>query len=341
MASWCTEPPRTSMTTTRKVLDRIREINPRLAAHKCQYKLQEVPHIGHVLSKDGLKPDPEKVRAISDMPTPQDASDLLRFLGMVKYLAKFVPNLSEKAAPLNELSRKDNEWQWNNAQQQAFDEIKQNIAQVSNLVFFRRHKRSDTDVRLITKWNRSSVSAGRESKFKLYLEHHRSRFHTLLSENSDSLDTMHLSLLPGTIPLYPSFTQKRTRMYYKGMAEHYKDGVPRSRPTTTLTLYTDASLLGWGAELNGHTIQEPWSMDGATNHINVQEMCAVLLGADTFSFLDCVGNCYRQHNSSYIHREAGWHSFFSLLLTGLTDLVTLPPPFLCLFRFFTFPAITT
>ncbi|XP_014678510.1 PREDICTED: uncharacterized protein LOC106818304 [Priapulus caudatus] len=101
----------------KKVLKRLREINLKLSVRKCQYKLQEVPYIGHVLSKDGLKPDPEKVRAISEMPTPQDATDLLRFFGMVKYLAKFVPNRSEKAAPLNELLRKDNEWKWDISQQ--------------------------------------------------------------------------------------------------------------------------------------------------------------------------------------------------------------------------------
>jgi transposase InsO family protein len=120
----------------KKVLQRLREINLKLTAHKCQYKLQEVPYIGHVLSKDGLKPDPEKVRAISDMPTPNDATGLLRFPGMVKYLAKFVRNLSEKAAPLNELLRKDRKWQWDQAQQHSFDEIKKSIAQVTNLAYF-------------------------------------------------------------------------------------------------------------------------------------------------------------------------------------------------------------
>ena len=83
---------------------------------------------GHIVSDGGLKPDPAKVKAIVDMPTPQNTTDLLRFMGMVKYLTKFVPNLSETAAPLNALLRKDHGWQWDTLQRQAFEYVKRGIA---------------------------------------------------------------------------------------------------------------------------------------------------------------------------------------------------------------------
>ena len=67
-------------TNLEKVLKRLREINLKLAPRKCKYKLQEIPYIGHVLSKDGLKPDPRKVQAITEMPEPENTTDLLRFM---------------------------------------------------------------------------------------------------------------------------------------------------------------------------------------------------------------------------------------------------------------------
>ena len=123
-------------TNLEKVLKRLREINLKLAPRKCKYKLQEILYIGHVLSKDGLKPDPRKVQAITEMPEPENTTDLLRFMGMVKYLSKFVPDLSEKAAALNELLHKDNEWVWDVPQQKAYDDVKQSIAHATILAYF-------------------------------------------------------------------------------------------------------------------------------------------------------------------------------------------------------------
>lgn len=65
--------------------------------------MDEVKYIGHVLTGEGLKPDQEKIKTIVKIPKPQDKSALLRFLGMVRYLETFVPNLSETSAPLSKL----------------------------------------------------------------------------------------------------------------------------------------------------------------------------------------------------------------------------------------------
>ena len=49
--------------------------------------------MGHVISDEGLKPDPVKIQGVREMPTPQSKQDVKRLLGMVKYLQKFAPNL--------------------------------------------------------------------------------------------------------------------------------------------------------------------------------------------------------------------------------------------------------
>ena len=73
-------------------------------------KTSQVPYIGHILTANGLKPDPSKVRAVEEIPSQEDKLALLRFLGMVNYISKFIPNLSDLTQPLRELLYKDVEW---------------------------------------------------------------------------------------------------------------------------------------------------------------------------------------------------------------------------------------
>ncbi len=82
----------------RQVLDRCRKRNLKLNREKCHFRVCEVHYVGHVLSADGVKPDPQKVEAIIAMPTPANHDDLQRFLGVVTYLSKFIPNMSQKSA---------------------------------------------------------------------------------------------------------------------------------------------------------------------------------------------------------------------------------------------------
>ena len=70
-------------------------------------QLQEVPptvpYVGHLITADGLKPDPAKINAVQHMLQPNDKNGVRRFLGFVTYLSKFIPNLSEVDAPLHQL----------------------------------------------------------------------------------------------------------------------------------------------------------------------------------------------------------------------------------------------
>lgn len=71
-----------------------------------------VKFMGHLLTSQGLMPDPEKIQAVLQMLEPDDLTALKRFLGMVTYLAKFMPHLSQMTEPLRRLEDKNVEFQW-------------------------------------------------------------------------------------------------------------------------------------------------------------------------------------------------------------------------------------
>ena len=78
-----------------QVLERSRKVGLKLNRNKLKIMTSQVPYIGHLLTANGLKPDPSKVRAVQQMPSPADKPALLRFFGMVNYMSKFIPNLTD------------------------------------------------------------------------------------------------------------------------------------------------------------------------------------------------------------------------------------------------------
>ena len=63
---------------------------------KCKFFQTEISFVGHIVGKNGIKQDPNKVLAVQNMPAPKDKKALRTFLGMVTYMAKFIPNLHQQ-----------------------------------------------------------------------------------------------------------------------------------------------------------------------------------------------------------------------------------------------------
>uniref|UniRef100_A0AAZ3NNW3 Reverse transcriptase/retrotransposon-derived protein RNase H-like domain-containing protein n=1 Tax=Oncorhynchus tshawytscha TaxID=74940 RepID=A0AAZ3NNW3_ONCTS len=103
---------------------------------KLQFKVPEVRFHGHILSSTGLKADPEKVKAVLEMPHPSDVKGVQRFVGFVTYLAKFLPRLSEVCEPLRRLMDKDTIWHWLPKHDAAVREIKQLVTQTPVLRYY-------------------------------------------------------------------------------------------------------------------------------------------------------------------------------------------------------------
>ena len=83
-----------------EALNRARAINLKFNVNKLEVSLSELTYAGHVVTADGLKADPEKVKAIHNMPDPENKGQLKSFLGMCNYLTKFIPRLSQETAPM-------------------------------------------------------------------------------------------------------------------------------------------------------------------------------------------------------------------------------------------------
>lgn len=120
-----------------QVLRRIAESGLKLNMEKCHIKKSSLLYFGHIVSKDGIQANPEKVEAIGDMDPPNDVGELRTLLGMINYLGRFLPRLSSTLQPLNELLREDKAWVWGSAQQQAFNQVKAQLTSLPALAYYR------------------------------------------------------------------------------------------------------------------------------------------------------------------------------------------------------------
>ena len=112
-----------------------------LNAKEMQFKSIDCELFGHKLTPDGIKVDPKKIEAIIQMDPPQNVTSLQSFNGMVNYLKKFSPVLSELSEPLRRLCKSGVEWVWESKQQNAFEAIKRVIMTLPVLAYFDKTKK--------------------------------------------------------------------------------------------------------------------------------------------------------------------------------------------------------
>lgn len=108
----------------KEVFDRLREHNLKLQPDKCEFLRREANYLGHVISEDGVRPDPKKIEAVESFPTPTTTKTLKGFLGLAGYYRRFLPDFSKIAKPLYELLKKDRQYEWLNEQEDAFQQLK-------------------------------------------------------------------------------------------------------------------------------------------------------------------------------------------------------------------------
>ena len=91
---------------------------------KCEFWLNEVKFLGHVVSFSGVSVDLEKVEAVMSWERPKSVFEIRSFLGLVGYYKRFIEDFSRLAAPMSRLTRKKVKYEWNDPCKRAFQELK-------------------------------------------------------------------------------------------------------------------------------------------------------------------------------------------------------------------------
>ncbi|KAL6419702.1 hypothetical protein ACFW04_011267 [Cataglyphis niger] len=110
-----------------EVLQRLRENNLKLQSDKCEFLRKEVIYLGHIISENGISPDPSKLIAIKEFPTPKKVKDVQSFIGLAGYYRKFMEDFSKIAKPLTKLTKKIEKFEWTTEQQNAFEILKEKL----------------------------------------------------------------------------------------------------------------------------------------------------------------------------------------------------------------------
>ncbi len=106
------------------VLERIEKHDLKLKPSKCAFGLEEITLLGYIIDKRGVRPDPDKVKAIAELGQPIDVSEVRSFLGMTGYYRSCMPNYAYIAATLVAITRKYARFEWGPPQIAAFEELK-------------------------------------------------------------------------------------------------------------------------------------------------------------------------------------------------------------------------
>ena len=119
----------------REVFQRLRAANLKLSPKKCLLFQPEVPFLGHVVGRDGVRTDPQKISAVQKWPVPKSVAEVRSFLGLCTYYRRFVQGFAQVAAPLHSLTRKGVHFQWNERHQDAFENLKKALAEAPVLPY--------------------------------------------------------------------------------------------------------------------------------------------------------------------------------------------------------------
>ena len=122
------------------LLNRCRERGPKLNKKKLRFKLSKVAYMGHILGADGLQADPEKIKVVCDVPCPTDVQGVQCLIGVVTYLSKFLPQLSNICEPLRHLTDSNCVFDWLPQHKDALARIKELTTQAPVLHCFDIHK---------------------------------------------------------------------------------------------------------------------------------------------------------------------------------------------------------
>nr|CAD2171880.1 unnamed protein product [Meloidogyne enterolobii] len=107
-----------------QLFERIQKYGLKIQLEKCNFFKPELKFLGHIVSAEGIKPDPKKKAIIQKLPRPQNIKELKSVMGTINYYSKFVNQMHQFRGPLDKLLRKNSIWKWEEEQEKAFEQIK-------------------------------------------------------------------------------------------------------------------------------------------------------------------------------------------------------------------------
>jgi hypothetical protein len=111
----------------RIVLGRLRAHQLYAKLSKCEFWLEKIAFLGHILTAEGIEVDPSKVEVVSKWEQPSNVSEIRSFLGMAGYYRHFIIGFSSIAKPMTKLLKKDNKFVWTPKCEQSFQVIKKKL----------------------------------------------------------------------------------------------------------------------------------------------------------------------------------------------------------------------
>ncbi|KAJ9537987.1 hypothetical protein OSB04_030720 [Centaurea solstitialis] len=113
----------------REVLEVLRKEKLYAKFSKCDFWLQEVQFLGHLVNREGIKVDPAKVEAVMKWETPKTPTEVRSFLGLAGYYRWFIQDFSKIVVPLTKLTRKSERFVWGEEQEAAFDTLRRKLCE--------------------------------------------------------------------------------------------------------------------------------------------------------------------------------------------------------------------
>jgi hypothetical protein len=119
----------------RSVFELLLKANLKLKPSKCSLCYDKVEYLGHIVSADGISPNPKKISVIQNWPVPENQKQLSSFLGLASYYRRFVRCFSDIAKPISNLLKNDVPWSWGRDQQEAFETLVHRLCSAPVLAF--------------------------------------------------------------------------------------------------------------------------------------------------------------------------------------------------------------
>jgi len=117
----------------KEVLDRSRKLSIKFNPKKVQYAVTQIKFLDFIFNKEGVIPDPDRIKSIKELELPVNKKQLQSFLGMINYLRAFIPNLSDIITPFRELLKKHVIWNLSTQCETVFNNLKEILCKISIL----------------------------------------------------------------------------------------------------------------------------------------------------------------------------------------------------------------